>query len=46
MRFFLISEGVIAVFASVASYLWGYLDGRANVRAIFRNALEELREAE
>ena len=46
MRFLLLSEGVVALVASIASYLWGYRDGRADLRAVLRNALKEVREAD
>lgn len=44
IRFFLLTEGAVAVIAAVASYLWGYLDGRAEIRAQWKKMLSEMRD--
>ncbi|HEY8948090.1 MAG TPA: hypothetical protein VIM56_04315 [Rhizomicrobium sp.] len=44
MRAFLFTEGVAGVIAAVASYIWGYLDGRAEIRACWEKTLRELRD--
>lgn len=44
IRFFLLGEGVVAVIAAVASYLWGYLDGRAEIRAQWKKMFSELHD--
>jgi len=46
MRVWLIMEGAAGLVAAVASYLWGYLDGRAEIRARWHAIMEELREAD
>lgn len=44
MRIFLLSEGVVAVIAAAVTYIWGYLDGRAEVRAQLKKLFSELRD--
>ena len=44
MRFFLLAEGAVAVIASVSAYLWGYLDGRADIRRMWEKVFHELRD--
>ena len=44
MRAFLFAEGLAGLIAVVASYLWGYLDGRADIRAGWKKAIRELRD--
>ena len=44
MRFFLLAEGAVAVIASVSAYLWGYLDGRAEIRRMWEKVFHELHD--
>ncbi|HWA31445.1 MAG TPA: hypothetical protein VG867_10110 [Rhizomicrobium sp.] len=44
MRTILFAEGVAGLIAAVASYLWGYLEGRLETRSQWRKALAELRD--
>jgi len=44
MRFFLLVEGVVAMVAAVSAYLWGYLDGRAEIRSMRKKMVRELRD--
>jgi len=44
MRSFLFAEGVVGLIAAIASYLWGYLEGRSDTRSQWRKALAELRD--
>ncbi|HSM94671.1 MAG TPA: hypothetical protein VLT91_01415 [Rhizomicrobium sp.] len=44
IRIFLLTEGAVALVAAAASYLWGYLDGRAEIRAQWKKAISELRD--
>lgn len=44
IRVFLLTEGVVALVAAVASYLWGYLDGRSETRAKWKKTVAELRD--
>jgi hypothetical protein len=44
MRTWLIAEGITGLIAAAASYLWGYLDGRAELRARWRAIRDELRD--
>lgn len=46
MHAFLFAEGLGGLIAAVASYLWGYLDGRADVRAGWKKAMQELRDVD
>ena len=46
MRTLLIAEGVTGLIAAVASYLWGYLDGRAEVRSMWKKVLHEMHNFE
>lgn len=46
IRLFLLTEGAVAVIAAIASYLWGYLDGRAEVRAQWKKTFSEMRDFE
>jgi hypothetical protein len=46
MRFFLLAEGVVAMIAAVSAYLWGYLDGRAEIRNMREKMCRELRDFE
>jgi hypothetical protein len=46
MRFFLLAEGMAAIVAAVSAYLWGYLDGRADVRNVWKKTLHEMRDFE
>jgi hypothetical protein len=46
MRALLIAEGVTGIIAAVASYLWGYLDGRAEIRNRWNAIIDELRDGD
>jgi hypothetical protein len=46
MRALLIAEGVTGLIAAVASYLWGYLDGRAEIRNRWNSIIDELRDGD
>ncbi|MGN6147943.1 MAG: hypothetical protein ACTHPD_05330 [Rhizomicrobium sp.] len=44
MRALLIAEGVTGLIAAVASYLWGYLDGRAEIRNRWKSIVDDLKD--
>ncbi|MBS0273160.1 MAG: hypothetical protein JSR55_01895 [Proteobacteria bacterium] len=46
MRFFVLAEGVVAVVAAVSAYLWGYLDGRAEIRSMREKISREMQDFE
>jgi hypothetical protein len=46
MRTWLIAEGITGLIAAVASYLWGYLDGRAEIRERWHAIMDDLSEAD
>jgi hypothetical protein len=46
MRALLIAEGLTGLIAAVASYLWGYLDGRAEIRKHWRAVVDDLSETD
>ena len=46
MRFLLFTEGVVGMIAAIFSYLWGYLDGRAEIRNMREKMFCELRNFE
>lgn len=46
MRFFLLAEGAAAIVAAVSAYLWGYLDGRAEVRSAWKKMFHEMQDFE
>jgi hypothetical protein len=46
MRLFFLAEGVVAMVAAVSAYLWGYLDGRAEIRSMREKMCRELRDFE
>jgi hypothetical protein len=44
MRLFILAEGVAAIIAAVSAYLWGYLDGRAEIRRAREKMFRELQD--
>lgn len=44
MRALLIAEGVTGLIAAVVSYLWGYLDGRAEIRNRWKSIVDDLKD--